>query len=194
MSSTIWNREVEEGLINFLNSFMLVKHGESKGEPITVKVRKPDSDFNTESYPIIYLQALTEKLNTVRTSSVPTVIERDIEKKQSIIEEPAMVFDLVYQIDFYTQTATEINEMTQAFLGNTHGGRYFNLPVKDQNGEDVNIFALRHGGTMTRHDYIDEERLFHSLITFTIFGELNEGIRTTKFIVTEPVGLNNQST
>ena len=54
MSSTIWNREIEEGLINFLNSFMLVKHGENEGEPITVKVRKPDSDFNTESYPIIY--------------------------------------------------------------------------------------------------------------------------------------------
>lgn len=181
MSESIWNREIEEGLKNFLNSFMLDKGG----VPIKVKVRKPDEDFNNEVYPVIFLQNLQQKFNTKRYDPTPKVISRDTDKKLVIVEEAPLPFDCAYQIDFYTLLNSEINTMQQLFLAHTHGGRYFNLPVKDQSGNDWNLLALRrNGGNMLRRDYFDEDtRTYHSTFSFNVQTQLNENVRQNKYMV-----------
>lgn len=185
MSESIWSREIEEGLKNFLNTFMLYIRGENKGNPIKVKVRNPDEDFKQESYPIIYLQGLQQKLSTVRYNPYSEkVISQDEENNTMVVEEAPIPFDCAYQIDFYSLYASELNTMVQKFLANTHGGRYFNLPVKDQSGNDWDLFVIRRGGTMTKRDYFDEDtRLFHSTYNFTVQTQLNENIRHTKYLV-----------
>lgn len=196
MSESIWSREIEEGLKNFFNSFLKYIDEEGEEQPISVKIRKPEGDFNEESYPVIYLQNEQQKLSTVRYDPTKTIISRNEENNTVIVEDAPLPFECVYQIDFYSLYQSELNEMLQKFLAYTHGGRYFNLPVKDQSGHNWNLLVMRRGGTMTRRDYIGKDtasfqgytqgdaRLFHGLFYITVHTQLNENIREEKYYVT----------
>lgn len=184
MSESIWNSEIEEGLKKFFNSFLL----NSDGSPIKVKVRKPDDDFMEEKYPVIYLQSLQQSLNTVRYDPTRVKeISRDEATHTVIKEEAPIAMDCIYQVDFYTLYQREINSILQKFLANTNGGRYFNLAVKDQSGNDWDLLALRRDKTnvVRRTDYFDERtRLFHAAFAFKVQTQLNENIRREGYYVT----------
>lgn len=194
MSESIWNREIEEGLKSFLNTIIM----SSKGEPVKIKVRKPDEDFKDEVYPVIYLQNTSDKFAVNRYDPTNTIISRDTETNTVEVEEAHLPFDCDYKIGFYSLYCSEINLMLQKFLANTHGGRYFNLPVKDQSGNDWDLFVLRkNSGIMSRGYYYDKNtRIYSGTFNFSVHTQLNENIRYTKPMVTvrEFTNLNKEGT
>ena len=192
MSESIWDREIEEGLKNFLNTFLLYSSGVNEGSPIPVKVRKPDDDFGSESYPVIYLQSLQQRLNTVRYDPTDKVISRSTATNTMVVEEAPLPFDCTYQVGFYTQSRNEINSMVQKFLAHTHGGRYFNLPAKDQSGNDWDLFVIRrNGGTVSRgYHYDSVTRMYQATYSFEVHTQLNENVRHVKYMTSGVEAIN----
>lgn len=189
MGESIWNREIEEGLKAFLNSFLFYTNEKGEEVKVPVKIRKPNEDFNTETYPVVFLQGLQDKFVAERYDPTPKVIGKDTTNNTIIIEEAPLPFECIYRIDFYTLYRGQLNNLTQKFLANTHGGRYFNLPVKDQSGNDWDLLAIRtKGGYITKRNFFDDEcsaQPFYGSFNIKVQTQLNENVRTVKYIVAE---------
>lgn len=183
MSESVWFEQVDTALINYIQE--IVKLPSSSGVlSVPVKVRKPDEDFKIEEYPCITLYNLYSVRDEVRYYPDTVVVERDVENRKLIEEKSAIPYSLFYQIDFWARKQSQMNDMTRMWLGH-HPDKSFNLPVIDLSGNNRDCFVLM-TDDLKKSDFLTgTDRTFHSVLTYRVWVEIDERIRTEGHLITE---------
>lgn len=175
MSASVWNEEVNLGLINEILKVVKVRDKEHKLQPLErrgVIVRKPDTDFSSEVYPCvsIYLMSIKQDNSRLLNNFDKVLVELDKENKTATYKDPLIPFKLLYQLDFWSKYQQDMDDMLKTWL--REHPKNFNLEVLDEDGvvQSCNVITE---GNIIRSDLISGgKRLFHSAINYTIWVEL----------------------
>lgn len=183
-SESVWFEQVDTALIDYIKSIVKLKDKQGVFKSVPVKVRKPDEDFKIEEYPSITLYNLYSTRDEVRYFPDTVVVARDEDRNKLIEEKSAIPYSLFYQIDFWSRQQSHMNDMTRLWLG-YHPDKSFNLPVKDMSGNDRDSFVLM-VDDLKKSDFLTEnDRTFHSVLTYRIWVEIDEKIRVESDMITE---------
>lgn len=184
LSESVWFEQVDTALINYIKGIVKLPNSNGVLSPVPVKVRKPDEDFKVEEYPCITLYNLYSVRDEVRYFPDKVIVERDIDNHTVIEERSAIPYSLFYQIDFWSRQQSQMNDMTRMWLG-YHPDKSFNLPVKDLSGNDRDCFVLM-TDDLRKSDFLtDISRTFHSSLTYRVWVEIDERIRSEGYLITE---------
>lgn len=182
-SESVWFEQVDTALINYIKGIVKLPNDSGILTPVPVKIRKPDEDFKIEEYPCITLYNLYSVRDEVRYFPDTVIVDRDIPNHKLIEEKSAIPYSLFYQIDFWSRQQSQMNDMTRLWLG-YHPDRCFNLPVKDLSGNNRESFVLM-TDDLKKSDFLtDTQRTFHSVLTYKVWVEIDERIRTEGYLVT----------
>lgn len=187
MSANVWFEEVDRGLIKEI--LKTVKYLNEEGVIIPINsdmvfVRKPEDDLTDEVFPCITISNISDQFNPKRYNQIGSVkVGEDIENKKAIMEKIAVPYDLTYQIDFWSRYREDINVMTRTWL--IEHTWQFNLPVIDDGGTERTSNVLMKEGLKESNLISDQKRLFHSIISYTIWVELDDEVRYNSSMVTE---------
>lgn len=183
-SESVWFEQVDTALINYIKGIVKLPNSNGVLTPVPVKVRKPDEDFKIEEYPCITLYNLYSKRDEERYFPDTVVVERDLDNNKIVEEKSAIPYSLFYQIDFWSRQQSQMNDMTRLWLGH-HPDKYFNLPVKDLSGNDRDSFVLM-TDDLKKSDFLtDTKRTFHSVLTYKVWVEIDEHLRSEGYLITE---------
>ena len=184
MSASVWFEEVDIGLINEIKDTVRVKN--SNGvlvalEDKAIVIRKPEEDFKFEVFPCVSIYNLSYGHDKLRYNSAPVKVGEDLENKIVILEDPAIPFNLNYQIDFWSKYQTDMDCMTRTWLMKHF--RQFNLKVTDDGGVERSCNCITQGSIVKSDLVLNKDRLFHSLIKLQIWVELDDETRYNKPMV-----------
>ena len=184
MSANVWFEEVNIGLLEEIKNTVRIKN--SKGVLNALKdeallIRKPEEDFKLEVFPCVSIYNLSYKHDPVRYNHSPVIIEEDEENKVVVMEDPAVPFNLDYQIDFWAKYQEDMDCMTRTWLSKHF--RQFNLKVVDDGGVERTCNCLIQGSVVKSDLVLNGERLFHSIIKYQIWVELDDETRYNKPMV-----------
>ena len=184
MSANVWFEEVNIGLLEEIKNTVRIKN--SKGVLNALKdeallIRKPEEDFKLEVFPCVSIYNLSYKHDPVRYNPSPVIIEEDEENKVVVMEVPAVPFNLDYQIDFWAKYQEDMDCMTRTWLSKHF--RHFNLKVVDDGGVERTCNCLIQGSVVKSDLVLNGERLFHSIIKYQIWVELDDETRYNKPMV-----------
>lgn len=183
-SESVWFEQVDTALINYIKGIVKLPNSNGVLTPVPVKIRKPDEDFKIEEYPCITLYNLYSVRDEERYFPDTVVVERDFDNHKLIEEKSAIPYSLFYQIDFWSRQQSQMNDMTRMWLGH-HPDKCFNLPVKDLSGNNRDSFVLM-TDDLKKSDFLtDTKRTFHSVLTYKVWVEIDERIRTEGYLITE---------
>ena len=180
MSESIWFEQVDSALMKLLSQVIRVD-----GKPVKVVIRKPDEQFNEEDYPIVSIYNLGDKFSKVRYSPEPVVAYRNPEKHFLVLEESALPYDLMYQIDFWSTLQSDMNAMTKQWK--SYSKSWFNLEVVDDTGALRSCFVLSKNDFRKADLLKNGKRLFHSFGTYKIQVEIDENVQSLVPMLTENV-------
>ena len=188
MSANVWFEEVNIGLIDEIKNTVRVK--DSNGvlvelEDKAIVVRKPEKDFKLEIFPCVSIYNLTHIHDPLRYNPAPVKVGEDIDRKEIILEDPAVPFNLTYQIDFWSEYETDMDCMTRTWL--IKHFRQFNLKVVDDGGTDRTCNCITKGSVTKSDLVLNEKRLFHSIIKLQIWVELDDETRYNKPMTIERI-------
>ena len=181
MSANVWFEEVNTGLLLEIQNTVKIK--DINGFPISLKgealvVRKPEEDFKVETYPCVSIYNLSYKHDPTRYNPSPVVVETDTTTNTVTLEESAVPFNLMYQIDFWAKYQTDMDSMTKTWLKKHF--RQFNLTVVDDGGVKRTCNCIMKGDVVKSDLVLNGERLYHSIIKLLIWVELDDEIRYNK--------------
>lgn len=186
MSANVWFEEVERGLKQEILSCVKYMAFDGTIKPLEEKavfVRDPEADLTDEMFPCISIQNITSTFNAKRYNPNPVRKGYLPETNEIILEESAKPFDLVYQIDFWSRYKEDINVMTRTWL--TRHNRQFNLLVEDDGGEVRSCNCLIKESLKPSDLLSGGKRLFHSIISYTIWVELDDNYIYNKYMVAD---------
>ena len=174
MNSTVWYRQINEGLKLFIQSIVTLPDSNGNIVPVPVRIRKADEDFKKEDYPMVIFHCLyTSKRDEQRYYPFKVVRDIDPDKAEGKLEKPAVPFSLTYQIDFYSTLMSDMDEMLRKWEFEVN--REFNLPVTDSGGTQRFAHALQTGSNLSKQDKLsDNSRVFNSSLTYRIWAEIDE--------------------
>lgn len=186
MSESVWFEEVDTALLKYIQDLIQIQNSTGEYVPISVSVRKPEEDFKIEVYPSITIYNVYSSYDKLREDNNPVPVYKDFENHKIVMENPAIPYNLFYQIDFWSLYQEDMNLMTQKWLSNT--GRCFNLDVLDKSGKQRSSFVLMTDDLKKSDLLSGSDRIYHSMLTYRIYVELDENIRVEKDLIstTEP--------
>lgn len=184
MSANVWFEEVNIGLLKEIKDTVRVK--DSNGVLVELPdealiVRKPEEDFKFETFPCVSIYTKNYRHDPLRYNSSPVIVGQDEENAEVTLEDPALPFNLDYQIDFWSKYQTDMDSMTRTWL--LKHFRQFNLKVVDDGGTERTCNCLAKGSVVKSDLVLDKERLFHSIVNIQIWVELDEETRYNKPMV-----------
>lgn len=186
MSANVWFEEVNTGLLNEIKDTVKIKN--ANGVLVTLEdealiVRKPEEDFKSEVYPCVSIYNLSYKHDPLRYNLEPVKVGEDLLNSIAVLEDPAVPFNLSYQIDFWAKYQEDMDCMTRTWLKKHF--RQFNLKVVDDGGKERTCNCLVQGSVVKSDLVLGGERLFHSIIKLLIWVELDDETRYNKPMVTQ---------
>lgn len=185
MSATIWSEEVYTGLKNEVMKY--VKKRTATGvvnlNDKEVLIRKPEEEFKPESYPCVSLYITNQDPNKVRYNKDPKMVSLDKENSVAVMQDSPVPFDMTVNIDFWSKSQTDMDLMTKDWLSRHF--RQFNLPVRDSGGNERTCNCLRKGGIVKSDLVKNAQRLYHSIISYTIWVEIDEEVRYNASVTTK---------
>lgn len=178
MSANVWFEEVNRGLINEIKNTVRIK--DPNGvlvalEDKAIIIRKPEEDFKFETFPCVSIYNKTYEFDPIRYNPNPIKVGEIIEENIAIMEESATPFNLNYQIDFWSKYQTDMDTMTRTWLKKHF--RQFNLKVVDDGGTERSCNCLIKGSVTKSDLVLNKERLYHSIINYQIWVELDDETR-----------------
>lgn len=188
MSESVWFEQVDIAFKKLLQRVIQID-----GKPVKVVIRKPDEDFNTEDYPLVSIYNLYDRFSKIRYSSEPIVVSNNKEDNSLVLEDPAIPFDLFYQIDFWSTLQTDMNSITRQWK--SFSKSWFNLDVSDMSGIARSCFVLSRNDFNKSDLMQNGRRLFHSFGTYKVQVELDEKVQNVvpMAIYTPDVKVNEES-
>lgn len=184
LSANVWFEEVNTGLIEEIKSTVKVKdaHGvlTALGDD-NIVIRKPEEDFKIEVFPSVSIYNVTYRHDPVRYNPNPVVVSRDKENNTMLLEDPAVSFNLSYQLDFWAKYQTDMDSMTRTWL--LKHFRQFNLKVIDDGGTERSCNCVTKGNIVKSDLVQNGDRLFHSIVNLQIWVEIDDETRYNKPMV-----------
>ena len=181
MSANVWFEEVNIGLINEIKNTVRVRNANGvlvALEDNQIIIRKPEEDFKLEVFPCVSIYNLSYGHDPIRYNPSPVIVGDDKEKNALIMEESATPFNLLYQLDFWSRYQTDMDCMTKKWLMKHF--RQFNLSVIDDGGTERSCNCLIQGKATKSDLVLEGERLFHTIIKYLIWVELDDETRYNK--------------
>lgn len=178
MSANVWFEEVNIGLLQELKDSVMIK--DANGELVTLGdksfvIRKPEEDFKFEVFPCVSIYNLDYKFDSARYNPTPIRVNEFKRSNIIVMEDPAVPFELTYQIDFWSRYQTDMDTMTRTWLSKHF--RQFNLKVVDDGANERTCNCLIEGRVVKSDLVLEGERLFHSIIKYKIWVELDDETR-----------------
>lgn len=186
MSANVWFEEVNTGLIKEIKDTVKIKNPNGVLVALddnAIIIRKPEEDFKIEVFPCVSIYNVDYRHDPLRYNPAPVKVGQDVENKIIILEDPAVPFNLEYQLDFWSKYQSEMDCMTRTWL--LKHFRQFNLKVIDDGGNERNCNCLCRRGIVKSDLTLNGERLFHSIIKFQIWVELDDETRYNKHMVVQ---------
>ena len=186
MSANVWFEQVDVALISEIKNTVFHKNQSGILVPLedtAIIVRKPEEEFKLETFPCVSIYNLTYGHDPLRYNPALVKVGEDTENHLVILEEPAVPFNLDYQIDFWSKYQSDMDSMTRTWLMKHY--RQFNLKVVDDGGAERTCNCLMKGKVTKSDLVLNNERLFHSVIKLQIWVELDDEIRYNKPMVTD---------
>lgn len=178
MSESVWFEQVDSALVNLLRNKIQID-----GKPVKVVVRRPDSDFDDEDYPLVSIYNLYDRFSKDRYNPESVIVGRDEKANIAFLEESALPHDLFYQIDFWATLQSDMNTMTKQWK--SFSKLWFNLDVLDESGNLRSCFVLSQND-FNKSDLLKSgKRLFHSFGTYKVQVEIDENVQTVVPMVTQ---------
>lgn len=178
LSANVWFEEVNTGLVEEIKSTVKVKdaHGvlTALGDD-NIVIRKPEEDFKIEVFPSVSIYNVTYRHDPLRYNPNPVVVSTDKEKKTMTLEDPAVAFNLSYQLDFWAKYQTDMDSMTRTWL--LKHFRQFNLKVIDDGGTERSCNCITKGSIVKSDLVQNGDRLFHSIVNLQIWVEIDDETR-----------------
>lgn len=178
LSANVWFEEVNTGLVEEIKSTVKVKdaHGvlTALGDD-NIVIRKPEEDFKIEVFPSVSIYNVTYRHDPLRYNPNPVVVSTDKEKKTMTLEDPAVAFNLTYQLDFWAKYQTDMDSMTRTWL--LKHFRQFNLKVIDDGGTERSCNCITKGSIVKSDLVQNGDRLFHSIVNLQIWVEIDDETR-----------------
>ena len=184
MSANVWFEEVNTGLLDEIRNTIRIKDANGVLIPLgdnALVVRKPEDEFNFEVFPCISIYNLSYRHDPLRYDPTPVRVGEDLVNGIVTLEDPAVPFNLTYQIDLWAKYQEDMDCMTRTWL--TKHFRQFNLKVVDDGGTERNCNCLMQGSVVKSDLVLKGERLFHSIIKLLIWVELDDETRYNKSMV-----------
>lgn len=186
MSANVWFEEVEKGLKEeILNTvFYLSPTGiKTNVTEDMVFVRDPEEDLREEQIPCVTITPLFNRFDPRRYNPNPVIMSKNEEENLLTMQDSAVPFNLTYQLDFWSRYKEDINLMTGSWLKKHF--RQFNLRVVDDGGTERYSNVLLNE-SMRESDLLkNQKRLFHSLISYVIWVELDDEVGYNVHMVAE---------
>lgn len=182
MSANVWFEEVNTSLLKELKDTIKIKDSNGVLVPLednAFVIRKPEEDFKFETFPCVSIYNLSYYHDTIRYNKEPVKV--GVEENSVVMEESAVPFNLSYQIDFWSRYQTDMDTMTRTWLFSHF--RQFNLSVVDDGGKERSCNCLMQGSVVKSDLVENKERLFHSIIKYLIWVELDSETRYNEPIV-----------
>lgn len=175
MSANVWYEEVERGLKEEI--LKTVKYLSTAGtiELVTsdmVFVRDPEEDLREELIPCVTITPLFDRFDPKRYNPNPVIMSRNEEENMLEMQDSAVSFNLYYQIDFWSRYREDMNVMTRTWLKGHF--RQFNLTVIDDGGVERSSNVLLNEQMKSSDLLKNQTRLFHSIISYVIWVELDD--------------------
>ena len=186
MSANVWYEQVDIALLKELQN--TVRYRDKHGilvplEDNALIVRKPEEEFKLETFPCVSIYNTTTTFDPMRYNSDPIKVGEDIDNSIAIMEDPAIPYKLLYQIDFWAKYQDDMNNMTMSWT--TKHFRQFNLNVIDDGGTERSCNCLIKT-PLTKSDLVSGgERLFHTITSYEIWVELDSETRYNVNMVTD---------
>lgn len=185
MSANVWFEEVNRGLIAELKNSVKIK--DSNGSLVSLPdnafvVRKPEKEFKFETFPCISIYNKDYKHDVLRYVEGEKVVKQ-ISGNKALIEDTAVPFNLSYQIDFWADYQSDMDCITRTWLMSHF--RQFNLNVIDDGGNPRSCNVLSQGSIIKSDLMQGNNRLFHSILNYLIWVEIDDEIGYNTDIVTK---------
>lgn len=186
MSANVWSEEVERGLKQeILNTVFYLTDTGIKA-PLTedmVFVRDPEEDLREEQIPCVTITPLYNRFDARRYNPNPVIMSRNDEENLLTMQNSAVPFNLFYQIDFWSRYKEDINLMTSTWLRKHF--RQFNLKVVDDGGTERSSNVIVNESLRESDLLKNQKRLFHSIISYVIWVELDDEVGYNVHMVAE---------
>lgn len=186
MSANVWSEEVERGLKQeILNTVFYLTDTGIKA-PLTedmVFVRDPEEDLREEQIPCVTITPLYNRFDARRYNPNSVIMSRNDEESLLTMQDSAVPFNLFYQIDFWSRYKEDINLMTSTWLRKHF--RQFNLKVVDDGGTERSSNAIVNESLRESDLLKNQKRLFHSIISYVIWVELDDEVGYNVHMVAE---------
>lgn len=186
MSANVWSEEVERGLKQeILNTVFYLTDTGIKA-PLTedmVFVRDPEEDLREEQIPCVTITPLYNRFDARRYNPNPVIMSRNDEENLLTMQDSAVPFNLFYQIDFWSRYKVDINLMTSTWLRKHF--RQFNLKVVDDGGTERSSNVIVNESLRESDLLKNQKRLFHSIISYVIWVELDDEVGYNVHMVAE---------
>lgn len=174
MNTTVWCRQINEGLHSFIQNIVTLTDKKGDAVPVPVRIKKFDEDFKKEDYPMITIYNVSiSRRDETRYYPFPVLRNVNVGESKGKLERTAVPYSLIYQIDFYSTLMKDMEEMLQKWEFEV--SRDFNLPVIDSGGTQRFAHALQTGSSVFKQDKLsDNSRVFNTAITYRIWAEIDE--------------------
>ena len=186
MSANVWFEEVNIGLIKELKDSIRIKGANGSLIALPDKaftVRKPEEDFKFETFPCVSIYNKDYTHDPLRYDPHPVAVNYDTDNSIVTIEETAIPYNLNYQIDFWSKYHTDMDTMTRTWLSRHY--RQFNLSVTDDGGVERSCNVLAMGSVVKSDLVLNKERLFHSIVNYKIWVEIDDEVRYNSPMVSD---------
>lgn len=169
---SVWNEQVDKALLDLLKK--VVKYSDENGEKTTpsVLVRNPEGEFQIKTFPSVSIYNYNQVFSKIRHDEFArTHREYSEDLKTVTIERPALPYDLFYQIDFWSEYQTDMNDMTRTWLANVEPRT--TLEVVDTEGNTRHcVMFLEDMANIDEKE--DNTNIFHRAYSYRIWVELDE--------------------
>ena len=184
MSASVWFEELSAGLLTELYNTIKVKDSDNTLVALprtSFIVRKPEEDFKIETYPCVSIYHLNYKHDPQRYYPHPVVMSVDKEHNTAQMQDSAVPYNITVQIDFWTRYQTDMDTMTRTWL--MRHFRQFNLSVTDDGGTERTCNCLINGDVEKSDLVSGNERLYHTIIRYTVWVEIDDEVGYTEPVV-----------
>lgn len=186
MSANVWSEEVERGLKQEILNTVFYLTDTGVKAPLTedmVFVRDPEEDLREEQIPCVTITPLYNRFDARRYNPNPVIMSRNDEENLLTMQDSAVPFNLFYQIDFWSRYKEDINLMTSTWLRKHF--RQFNLKVVDDGGTERSSNVIVNESLRESDLLKNQKRLFHSIISYVIWVELDDEVGYNVHMVAE---------
>lgn len=186
MSANVWSEEVERGLKQEILDTVFYLTDTGIKAPLTedmVFVRDPEEDLREEQIPCVTITPLYNRFDARRYNPNPVIMSRNDEENLLTMQDSAVPFNLFYQIDFWSRYKEDINLMTSTWLRKHF--RQFNLKVVDDGGTERSSNVIVNESLRESDLLKNQKRLFHSIISYVIWVELDDEVGYNVHMVAE---------